>query len=95
MTDEKEEDLETESNRQQAQTQSVDSMVSRRGAMAAVVAVLGISGLTGHVSAQTNNVGTAENPYERFYTNYVVFEPVTSTPTDIPDGALHLRSDQL
>jgi len=60
--------------------------------MAAVVTVLGISGLTGQVSAQTGDVGTAENPYERFYTKYVVFEPVTSTPTGIPDGALHLRS---
>jgi hypothetical protein len=57
--------------------------------MAAVVAALGISGLTGQVSAQTGDVGTAENPYERFYVNYVVFEPVASTPTDIPDGALH------
>jgi hypothetical protein len=93
MTEQKT-DVKTESNEAQSRSDPLGK-VSRRGAMAAVVAALGISGLTGQVSAQTGNVGTAENPYERFYTNYVVFEPVTSTPTDIPDGALHLRGDQL
>ena len=90
MTEQKT-DVKTESNEAQSRSDPLGK-VSRRGAMAAVVTVLGISGLTGQVSAQTGDVGTAENPYERFYTKYVVFEPVTSTPTGIPDGALHLRS---
>lgn len=79
----------------QSGTEPVVDMVGRRGAMAAVVTALGLSGLTGKVSAQTNDVGTASNPYRRFYVDYVVFNAVTSTPSNIPDGALHLRSDLL
>lgn len=68
--------------------------ISRRGAMATIVTTLGLAGLTGQVSGQSD-IGTATNPYRRLYVDQgVVFLGVTDS-SGLPEGTLHVRSDQV
>lgn len=69
-------------------------VVGRRTAMGAVVTALGLAGLTGQVSGQSD-IGTASNPYRRLYVSQgVVFTGITSS-SGLPEGTLHVRSDQV